>query len=167
MARRGYEGMTIEGVAQASGAAKTTIYRWWPGRAALAVEAFLAATEAALALPDSGAARDDFRAQVAEVAALLAGDGGRVMAAMLAGARADPLLEEALRTRWLAPRRAWGFARMVRAIAEGQCRAGVDPVAALGLLYGPLYAPLMFGEPAPSGARLDAHLDLALGAVFR
>ncbi|MFX8778323.1 TetR-like C-terminal domain-containing protein, partial [Acinetobacter baumannii] len=78
-------------------------------------------------------------------------------AAMLGGARNDPILAKALGERWLAPRQKWGFEKMSQAIAIGQCRVGIDVGAALGILYGPLYAPLLFGRPMPSRKQLTAH----------
>jgi AcrR family transcriptional regulator len=166
MSDRGYEGLTFEGVAQAASAGKTTIYRWWATKAELAVDAFFETTKQDLGFPDTGSAREDFRLQIIELAGLLQDRRGAVFAAMLGGARTDPALAAALGKRWLEPRRQWGYQRMLRAEAEGQLRPGTDIGAALGLLYGPLYTPLLFGQPSLSGVRLAAHLDLALGAVF-
>ena len=56
--------------------------------------------------------------------------------------------------------------RMTRAAAEGQLRAGVKVPAALALLYGPLYTPLLFGQPVPEPEALHDILTLALTAVF-
>ncbi|WP_376096367.1 TetR/AcrR family transcriptional regulator [Roseomonas sp. CCTCC AB2023176] len=74
---RGYAGLAIEAVAERAGVGKATIYRWWPDRAALAVEAFFEATREALAFPDTGSAREDFRRQIHGVADLLRGSGAR------------------------------------------------------------------------------------------
>ncbi|MBX9815910.1 MAG: TetR family transcriptional regulator, partial [Sphingomonas sp.] len=101
---RGYAGFAIESVAAAAGVGKTTVYRWWESKAALAVDAFFHATEAELRFPDTGLAESDFRAQIAELAGLLRGGRGQALAAMLGGARTDPLLARALGERWLEPR---------------------------------------------------------------
>src|SRR5258708_15913429 len=55
----GFEHLSIEGVAARAGVGKTTIYRWWPTKGVLAVEAFLEAVTPAIPLPQSGAARID------------------------------------------------------------------------------------------------------------
>jgi AcrR family transcriptional regulator len=167
MSERGYEGLTFEAIAQASGSAKTTIYRWWPTKAQLAVEAFFETTREALALPDTGDAATDFRQQITDLADLLRDDKGRVFASMLGGARNDLVLAQALGEKWLQPRRIWGQMRLQKAMDLKLCRDGVDLDAALGLLYGPVYTPLLFGQIVPSAARIQAHLDLALFAVFK
>ncbi len=85
---------------------------------------------------------------------------------MLGAARGDVVLAQALGERWLTPRRLWGMARMTRAAAEGQLRAGVRIPAALALLYGPLYTPLLFGQPVSEPEALHDTLTLAITAVF-
>ncbi|OYW61748.1 MAG: hypothetical protein B7Z31_02345 [Rhodobacterales bacterium 12-65-15] len=163
---RGYAGFSIEAVAAAAGAGKTTIYRWWPTKAALAVDAFFQMTDTDLRFPDTGSAEGDFRAQIEALAGLLSGRSGRALAEMLGGARTDAALGAALGERWLQPRRAWGRERMAQALQAGEVRAGTDPDAALGILYGPLYAPLLFGGTVPDLAAVRAHLDIACRGIF-
>jgi len=164
---RGYDGLSIERVAAAALAGKATIYRWWPSKAELAVDAFFHATKDELVVPDTGSAAQDFRQQIMALAALLRDGRGAVLAAMLGGARTDPLLARALGERWLAPRRAWGTRRMLAAVAAGDCHEGIDPQAALAVLYGPLYTPLLFGRPVPSVHQVRAVLAIAMSGIFR
>ena len=159
--------MSIEAVAARAGTGKTTVYRWWSGRAELAVDAFFSGTRAELEMPNSESAREDFGRQIAELADLLRGRRGRAFAAMLGGALSDSDLADTLNHRWLKPRRQWGFERMSRAVADGQCRPGLRIPAALGILYGPIYTPLLFGQPVPSRAQVSAHLDIAFAGIFR
>jgi AcrR family transcriptional regulator len=166
LVERGYDATTIEAVAQAAGVGKTTIYRWWSAKAALAVDAFFHATETELRLPQTASARADFAAQITALGALLQGGRGAVLAAMLSGSRNDPVLAQALGARFLAPRRLWGLARMTRAEAEGQLRPAVKAAAALAVLYGPLYTPLLFGQPVPDEETLQDILTISLSAVF-
>lgn len=164
---RGYGGFAIEAVAAEACAGKTTVYRWWKTKAELAVDAFLHVTTEELRIPDTGSAEGDFRAQIAELGALLRGERGRALAAMLGGARTDPDLARCLGQRWLEPRRRWGFERMTRAHRAGALRADVEPAAALSVLYGPLYAPLLFGGDVPSAQAVEDYLDIACAGIFR
>jgi AcrR family transcriptional regulator len=157
---KGYAGMSMESVATAAKAGKTTIYRWWPNKSTLAVDAFFHATQDELAFPDTGSGREDFRLQILGLAKLLRGPRGAVLAAMLGGARTDAALASALGARWLEPRR-------TKAIAAGECREGTNVFAALGVLYGPLYTPLLFGQSVPTEAGVEAHLEVAFAGVFR
>lgn len=166
LVERGYDGLSIEAVAKAAGTGKTTIYRWWRSKAELAVDAFFHATQAELSFPDTGTAAGDFRAQITELAELLRGPRGRALAAMLGGARGDPVMGRALGERWLEPRRRWGLERMARAHAAGELRSGVDQHAALSVLYGPLYAPLLFGGEVPTAKAVAAYLNVACAGVF-
>ena len=166
LAERGYGAFAIEGVAARARVGKATIYRWWPSKAELAIDAFLHATEATLRLPDTGSAERDFRAQITDLAALLRGPRGRALAGMLAGSGADPALGRALGERLLEPRRRWGLERMTRARDAGELRPGVVAAAALSVLYGPLWAPLLFGGDVPSAAEVAAYLDVACAGVF-
>ncbi|GJD93597.1 TetR/AcrR family transcriptional regulator [Methylobacterium iners] len=166
LVERGYGGFAIEVVASAARCGKTTVYRWWRSKAELAVDAFFHATREELRLPDTGSAREDFRSQILELGVLLRGERGQALAAMLGGARTDPALAKALGQRWLEPRRRWGFERMSHAAATGELRPGVEPTAALSLLYGPLYAPLLFGGEIPAADAIRAYLDLACVGIF-
>jgi len=166
LVERGYAGFGIEPVAVAAGTGKTTIYRWWKSKAELAVEAFFHATQAELRFPDTGSAQSDFRAQILELAELLRGERGRALSGMLGGARTDPALGRALGERWLAPRRRWGFERMSQAKAAGELRDEVEVSAALAVLYGPLYTPLLFGGEVPNADETRAYLDVACFGIF-
>ncbi|QJR37134.1 TetR/AcrR family transcriptional regulator [Gemmatimonas groenlandica] len=163
---RGYAGFTIEAVAAEANSGKTTVYRWWPTKGDLAAEAFFHATTEELQLPESASAQADFRMQITELATLLRGERGQALAAMLGGARTDSALGRALGERWLEPRRRWGMARMLRAESKGQLRADVQPGAALAVLYGPLYAPLLFGGEVPNAESVQAYLDVACRGIF-
>lgn len=60
--RDGYRRLTIEAIAALAGVGKQTIYRWWPNKAALVMEAFILAGERRVPEPDTGSVRTDLEA---------------------------------------------------------------------------------------------------------
>ena len=64
IARDGYEHLTIAGIATRAHVGKPTVYRWWPNKGALVVDAFASTTEEELHFPDSGSVFKDMRLQM-------------------------------------------------------------------------------------------------------
>ncbi|WP_262401557.1 TetR/AcrR family transcriptional regulator [Actinomadura sp. CNU-125] len=97
LAARGFDGLTIEGVAERCGVNKTTIYRWWPSKAALVAAALAEGAELDLDVPDTGTLRGDLAALVGAVVALLTEPpaAGIALAALGAAARNPELAAHA------------------------------------------------------------------------
>jgi AcrR family transcriptional regulator len=60
----GYAKLSIEGIAAAAGVGKQTIYRWWPSKGSVLLDALLALSEdqeGDLTLPDSGNLEADLK----------------------------------------------------------------------------------------------------------
>ena len=86
----GVVNLTIEDVAARSGVAKTTIYRHWPERTALIVDAVNAMFEH-LRTPDTGSLRGDLESFFGTVLKTdLSGHVGNVMPSIIAAADRDP-----------------------------------------------------------------------------
>src|ERR671914_2594511 len=84
LVERGYRNLTIEGVAARAGVGKQTIYRWWPSRAALVLEAYLAGSDAISPPPPRATVEEDVRAVLVWLSKVLAQPiGGHVLAGAL------------------------------------------------------------------------------------
>src|SRR6202035_2019779 len=55
---------SIDRISARSGVSKATIYKWWPNRTAVAIDAFLHQMMADAPVPDTGSAAEDFRLAV-------------------------------------------------------------------------------------------------------
>ncbi|WP_405015271.1 helix-turn-helix domain-containing protein [Kitasatospora sp. NBC_01539] len=54
---RGMAQFTIEAVADTAGVSRTTIYKWWPSKGALALDGYFHAVESALTFPTAATSR--------------------------------------------------------------------------------------------------------------
>ena len=127
--------------------AKTTIYRRWPSRGALAMDAFLADFQAQQASPDTGSLRADLLAALrAWIRAVTQTSAGPVLAGLIAAAQLDPELAVAWRERVLGSLRAQQRILLDRAIERGEIPADTDQEVVLDLLFGAAYHRLLHGH---------------------
>ena len=146
---RGYAGATIEGIAARAGVGKQTIYRWWPSRAALVLEAYLAVEEAVELPAEARSVREDVRALLRWLVAVLAEPtGGPVVAGLVSDLQHDGDLAEGFRRNVVPSRREAMLRALVRARARGEVRADADLELAVDALHGAVfYRLLLSGEP--------------------
>jgi len=128
LADEGYGGLTMEGVAAKAGVGKATVYRRWPTKSALVVDAVSACRETGWLPPDTGSARDDLLAFVAGfMHHLRTSDAGRVMPALVTELSRSPELAVAFREGFVQPRRARVLEAVRRGVDRGEVRPDVDP----------------------------------------
>ena len=133
----GYRGLTIEDVAARSGVAKTTIYRWWPSKLALLLEAISVIRQQAT-VPDTGSVREDVVVHLRQFIALHRDPRTvRMLADLLAEAARSPELGPA-RSAYAAAQRAPLRAALERGVARGELPAGLDYELAMDLLLAPV-----------------------------
>ncbi|MEI7033769.1 TetR/AcrR family transcriptional regulator [Streptomyces pratensis] len=174
---RGYRRTTIEAIAARAGVGKQTIYRWWPSKAAVLMEAFLdlAARSAEEAgpqaggehgIPDTGDLAADLkrvlRATVDELNdPALEGPTRALTAEGVVDAKLGAEFVEKL----LDPQLALYVTRLRAAQEAGQLRADADPRIALELLVAPLTHRWLLRTLPLTHAYADAIVDLALGGL--
>jgi AcrR family transcriptional regulator len=147
LAERGLAAMSIEEVAARAGVGKATIYRRWPSKGLLALDAFVASFRAEQPLPDTGTLRGDLLdALHAWVRAVTLTPMGRLLADLVAEAQHDPELRAAWRDRVLEPLRFQHRIMLDRAIARGEIPATVDREVVLDLFFGAAQHRLLLGH---------------------
>jgi AcrR family transcriptional regulator len=140
LAEQGLTLMTIEEVASRAGVGKASIYRRWPNKAALALDAFLDDYLAGIPVRDTGTLRGDLLASARDWIRLVTRTpSGRTLAALLAEALADPSLAAAWRNVVLHRMRDDRRAIISRAVDRGEIPPGTDADLILDLFYGALY----------------------------
>ncbi len=165
LARAGCAGVTMEAIAQRAGVSKATLYRWWPSKAAVLMDAFLETATPCRNTPDTGCLREDLRRQMRAAVQALSGPDGRSLASALAEAQADPQAAARFRASYLVPQQAGVHAMLARAQACGELRAEADLDTVTDALYGPLYFRLLAGHAALTPCFAEALVEVALHGV--
>jgi AcrR family transcriptional regulator len=134
----GFPELSIEAIAADANVGKTTVYRWWPTKAALVADAFSASAEEELQFPNTGSVQRDMNLQMRGLIRIFRSERGKVVAALLAGGQSDPELIEAYRDRFLWPRRRQAYQTLQRGVDRGELPAGCNFDLILDSLYGPI-----------------------------
>lgn len=162
LAEKGYAGFSIEAVAKRAQAGKTTVYRWWPSRAALILDVYHR-QKRDVSYPDSGDLERDLTAFLKSLIKVWRETpAGDVFRSLIAEAQSDAQAGEALAA--YARDRREQIADMVRAAqARGDARADADPVTVAELVASFAWVRLLTGRlGAP-----DTELRQAVATVLR
>src|SRR6201988_3068882 len=128
--------MTVDEIARRSGVSKATIYKWWPNKSAVSIEAFLGQMMVDAPDPDTGSAYEDIRLVLRGMMHFYTSPSGRVFAQLAAEAQFDPDAREHLRTYLVESRRDLVKAIWSRGVARGELHPDVDPAVAMDLMFG-------------------------------
>jgi AcrR family transcriptional regulator len=149
LAERGFDGLSVEGVAERAGVGKTTVYRRWPSKAELlraAVDDLMGSVPWS-SPADLGDTRAELVAIVRDYIKVMSSSMGRVMPALVAEVARNPELARVLR-RGVAARRRSIVGVLNRGVARGDLRSDMDRALAIDLLLGPVqYRLLITGAP--------------------
>ncbi|WP_084535696.1 TetR/AcrR family transcriptional regulator [Nocardia yamanashiensis] len=162
----GYQRVTIEGVAQRAGVAKSTIYRWWKSKAELVMDAYRLTVEERMPEPDTG----DVRADLIEFTTRLYGISAypvrvKALRGLMAEAQLDAGFGTAFRA-WVDTRRAVVAGLLARGIERGELAADIDLDYTADQLFGVFwYRLLTERELAPEQAA--DHVDRLLEGLTR
>jgi len=145
----GYSGLTIEGIAARSGAGKQTVYRWWPSKADVLLDALATKAQLHVLTPDKGSYAADLR--VFLTASFALGRKRPVVAALralMAHAQIDAEFGQRFRTAFLQRRRDALGAILDRASARGDLPPHLSPGTVTDIVFGVVwYRILATGQP--------------------
>ncbi len=165
-----YPQLSIEGVAARARVGKQTIYRWWPSKAAIVLDAFLTLSEGedggAPVLPDTGDLVADLRHVLhATVAELEDPRLAAPMRALATEAAHDPALADLYRERLDEPLREAKRQRLRSAQESGKLAPDLDLDVAVDLVWGPVLNRWLQRTGPLTVEYVDRVLDTALGGL--
>lgn len=139
LAERGYQGLSVDAVAQRAGVHKTTVYRRWRGPEGLVADALARAAEQPWPIPDTGTLTGDLRALTELVReGFTDPEAGSVATAFVAAGMQHPDAADALRS-FYAARHDEAAAMVARAVTRGEVDPEVDADEIIRLAIAPLF----------------------------
>lgn len=165
---RGLHAMSMDDVARRAGVSKATIYRWWPSKERLALDAL--ASEWAATPPaaerDTGSLRGDLLARFRPwVRQLNRKPFARVVAGLVAEAQTSPEFAKLYRELFVQPRRDSTRELLIRARERGEIAVNTNFDVTLDLLYGPIYHRLLHGHAPLSERFAEDVVDAVIAAI--
>ncbi|KAF4406721.1 MULTISPECIES: TetR/AcrR family transcriptional regulator [Streptomyces] len=161
----GFGKLTIEAIAARAGVGKQTIYRWWPSKASVLFDSFLALSEdsGGPVLPDTGDLEADLKLVLRATADELADPKYDLpLRALTAESQHDPALARELNEKVLEPQLAAFEARLRSARDAGRISPRADLRVALEMLVGPLYHRWMLRTLPLTHAYADSVVETVL-----
>lgn len=160
----GLPGLTVDAIAERAGVSKATLYRRWPSKVHLIVDAFGLLPE--LPSPDQGDLESDLRTLLEAFLGIVRNNRlAGILPSLTAERAREPALAAVLDPAVRARRRPI-LEVFRRAIARGEARADLDAELAADLLMGPLLTRLFF-TGAPTGDAFVADLARTLAGALR
>lgn len=128
----GYQGLTMKGIAETAGVGRQTVYRWWPAKQDVLIDALrdLALRKAESLDPETGDTLRDVRTLLDATFTLTTALTSNALVGLMAEAQHDPTLSHRLQSTVIGPRRQALRALLARGVADGSLS---DEAASLDL----------------------------------
>jgi AcrR family transcriptional regulator len=147
---RGFNGVSVEGIAARAGVAKQTIYRWWPSKVDILLDTLVEDAGQQLAIPKAKSAVEGTRRYLRTFARFVTKEpAGRVLLALIGEAQHDPETARTFGERYLEPQRRRERELLQRGVVSGELPAALDVDATLDALCGPVLLRALTGARIP------------------
>lgn len=163
---QGLTGLSIDGIAARAGIGKRTIYRWWPTKGAVVIEAFLAQISPKIAFPVTNKPVDDLIAQLRSVVAAYRGKDGRIVQQLVALGQTDEHVLKAFTEGYIEPRRQAAREALHR-IFRANTFEQIDIEEVIDGIYGPIFYRLLVQHAELSENFIERHVKTCLSGLNR
>jgi AcrR family transcriptional regulator len=148
LAQEGYRDTTIEGIAARAGVGKKTIYRWWPSKAAVVLEAITTYSEEYVPFSDTGSLQGDLLAYFEHSLPGLQGKAGTALSGLAVEAQLDLEFAREFQRVFIVPRKQALIALLQRGVDKGEIAPDTNLDVLADLIYGAKWYRLLL-YPAP------------------
>jgi AcrR family transcriptional regulator len=165
--RKSLREVTADAIARRAGVSKATIYKWWPNKSLVALDAYLGGMTERVAIPDTGSAEMDFTVQLKSVTAFYKSPLGRLFCQFIAEGQSNPGFLALFRERFLYARRDAARVMWRRGVDRGEIRKEIDGEIVLDLIYGPMVFRLLAGHGSLNDHESESMIEAIFGGLRR
>lgn len=151
LAEVGFDALSIEAVAARAGVGKTTIYRRWPSKTELVLEA-IKVIHTEVPVIDTGNFRDDVLTMLRGAFSINAPLVEELVVKLMGEVKSNPEVFRVFMEHHVTPRFQAIMQMIERAKARGELRQDVDTALIMSLAAGPYFFQILFGGMAPTPA---------------
>lgn len=141
--REGYKKLSMELIAKTAGAGKQTLYRWWPNKASIVLEAVREQCQLEIPVPKLGSVKQDLSEYIGNTCRLLSGSTGKIIAALIAEAQFDDEFSLLLDKEFISTRREALISILKRGIERGEINDCKDLNVLSDFCYGAIWYRLL------------------------
>jgi AcrR family transcriptional regulator len=162
----GYRGLTMQAVASRSGVSKATLYRWWPDKAHLVIDAYRSKSTRDVTATVKGDLRTDLRAHLGRLAfALVNLESAATVRDITLAAAEDQSFGELYRHTLLRERRQAVLDILTAGRARGQVRANADLAVAVDAAIGAIHHRLLLTKQPTDARFINALAGLIIDGI--
>ncbi|NJP47561.1 TetR/AcrR family transcriptional regulator [Actinacidiphila epipremni] len=165
----GYQALTMKGIAEKAGVGRQTVYRWWPAKQDVLIDALrdLALLRAEQLNPETGDTLSDVRMLLDATFSLTTALTGNALVGLMAEAQHDPELSRRLQGTVIGPRRQALRDLLARGVAGGELSdAAMSLDLAVDFAFGTMWYRLI-SHHAPVDSELAGQITAALAELLR
>lgn len=161
--------ISIEAIAKKAGVGKTTIYRWWPSKVAIILEAISGPMSVLPAPANGDSPRDQLVRQIERFGRLSRGRGGKVIAEVFAEAQGNAEMLGLFYENFMSQHEETLANIIDQGKIKGEFRKDLDTVMAVDMIYGAIFYRLMSNTAPMEQGFIDALImdSLRTFAVLR
>lgn len=157
--------ITMEEIARKAGVGKATIYKWWPSKAYVALDAFLRKMNRMVPIPDTGSVRRDILEQLRSLMVFYKSPAGRILGQFVAESQTDKEFASLFRQRFLKPRRETTGVVLDRGVERGEIDQNLDRELVLDMMYGPAIYRMIIGHAPLEAKMADEMVSILFGGL--
>jgi AcrR family transcriptional regulator len=146
LSEQGYGAITMDAIAARAGVGRQTIYRWWPNKAAVVLEAVGNRTRRQVPHPDTGTLEGDLIAFLNGWVRGMRGSAGAALHGLLAESLIDSEFARAFREEYVPARRDTVRHLLLRGQDRGELSAKADLELISDLIFSPVWYRFVLGD---------------------
>jgi AcrR family transcriptional regulator len=143
--------LSIEAIARKAGVGKTTIYRWWPNKSAVVMEAIFSQPAFNNIMQTPRNADEGVRAQIDKLCRQLGAKNGRTVAEIIGEAQSEPEALKIFIDNFLQDRYNTLSSYIEGGKQTGEFDQNIDTDSAIDVILGPIFFRLISGQELDDG----------------